>query len=66
MIGRGRKGVKLREYPVTPPEAIPPECLLRTATKQAQIWGRIIDALPDDELKELALQEYKKLGEVQR
>lgn len=37
---------------------------LITATKQAQVWAKIIDAIPDEETKQLALAEYQKIGEM--
>ena len=41
-----------------------PEHPLITATKQSQTWAKIIDAIPDEEIKQLALAEYAKLGEM--
>lgn len=45
------------------PQVIPKKHELVTATKQAQNWAKIIDALPDEETKQLALAEYAKIGE---
>lgn len=46
------------------PRREPPEHPLITATKQAQTWAKILDAIPDEEIKQLALAEYAKLGEM--
>lgn len=55
--GGGYVGSSLprRELPVHP---------LITATKQAQTWAKILDAIPDEEIKQLALAEYQKIGEM--
>lgn len=60
---RGRKGGYIGS---SLPRREPPVHPLITATKQAQNWAKIIDALPDEETKQLALAEYAKLGEMHR
>jgi hypothetical protein len=38
---------------------------LVTATKQAQDLMKIVEALPDQETKDLAMELYKRLGEIE-
>jgi len=54
-----KRGFYKRQISVVKPE--PP---LITSIKESQVWGRILDAIADEEVRQLALTEYAKIGEI--
>ncbi len=62
--GHVKKGTRYKylQEPGVAPKAVHS---LVTATKQAQDLMRIVDALPDQETKDLAMELYKRLGEIE-
>lgn len=61
-----KKGGSSKLYGLPQDPSMKEEPQIRTAVRHAQIWGRIIEALPDEETKQLARDQCMKMGDLDR